>query len=152
MSVTITIASNIEYCTKNNLVTFEEYDCQHCSYYDATPECFECGGNASGHSGKVRFNIYPFEMNLANGNASTFLSALGIDFDYCGEMDARVIISALKSYDPALCVRSAVDEQNPNEARMINCGISFEHAESYSQRLFAIAIEAEKREEKIVWY
>lgn len=138
MSVTITIVHNRQHAIDTGSMLYEEFDCQ----CEGGHGCSECGG-----TGKVRFERLRFEMNVANGNFDTLWSALGLDLaDRCGSMDGRVLQAAVRCADEALIVREGTREQN-----YIDCGIGQGQAASYLARLMEIAVEAERREELVVW-
>lgn len=164
MSITITIANNRGYVQENapDSISRERYTCQCVGYGfegGAIADCHDCEG-----TGVVTFTNYPFEMNLANVNCSTLFNALGLDFDYCGEIDPRNILKAINRTPLALIVRD--DRQEP--IGLVDCiksgakdsakgcqvyygGITKDQAASYQTRLAAIALEAERREDKITW-
>ena len=98
--------------------------------------------------------VYPFELNVANGNWSTFANALGLvdsDSMYEGWADGRVILGLIKRFCPELSIRGERDEQNEGEARIIDCGLSAAQVNRYAIVLAEIASEAERREEKVCW-
>lgn len=145
MSVTITINKNDTYCEKEGLVTKDEYDCQ-CSFDGVSPNCQECNGK-----GKIYFDHFPFEMNLANGNFRTLFASLALEpGEYLnGEIDARTMKQALRSAEVALIERAPHTEQG--RVTIHHCGIDKEQASRYLERLLEITAEAERREEMIVW-
>jgi hypothetical protein len=129
MSVTITISNNKKYVDQNcsekiNIIVYPEDD-----FYPKFTE-----------------KNYPFEMNMANGNFHTVMSALGLDMDYVGSMDARILYNALKKTHPEMFER--ITRQ---DGIVTFCGIGINQAESYHYRLYEICEEAIKREEKLVW-
>lgn len=130
MSVTLTISRNMEYCKARGLITYEILD---------------------GES----FEIYPFELNIANGNFSTFANALGLVDDeegmYCGEVYPHKLKILLKELDPALAVRDGSEDYGQGGARIINCGLTEAQIQRYITELQSICDEAEKREELVVW-
>jgi hypothetical protein len=146
MSVTITISNNEEYCRQNNLISQRCYDCQRCEFDGHNENCSECGGK-----GKVCFDELPFEMNTSNSNFSTLWHSLGLDFDYSGAIDARIVLRALTSSDPALLLRETTEETGDKGCRLFSFGIHEEQADRYRTTLQQIATEAMKREEQIVW-
>lgn len=149
MSVTITIANNRKHTIDNGAMQYDEYDCQRCEFDGKNPECRECkpyGGN-----GKVRFERLPFEMNVANGNFAMLWNALALPFDYCGSIDARQVLPVVNATTPELLIRATDDSGSDGGVRVIRCGVGYEQAESYLTRLKAIAEEAARREEPIVW-
>jgi len=140
MSVTISIEDNCNYCREHNLVQIEEYECS-CVQFPREGECFMCHG-----TGKETFEVYPFDMNLANGNFHMLWNALALPFDYSGCIDARIVRDALKGFDIALLIRDTIQDGN-----VINCGVDEERAVRYIARLTEIVDEAERRERKVCW-
>ena len=126
MSVTITISGNMTYCQEHNLV--EESD---------------------------GIEYYPYEMNLSNGNFSTFANSLGLieqeEDMWAGEVYPQKVLQLLKSFDPELAVRGQTEEFGKKGARIINCGLRDEQVHRYCELLTIMCEEAERREEKIVW-
>ena len=53
----------------------------------AYSSCSECKG-----AGVVEFSTDKRSINLANINASTWLTLMGIDFDYCGMIEAPEVL------------------------------------------------------------
>lgn len=152
MSVTITIANNNDHTRAAGTMTYTEYDCQRCEFDGANPNCVECA--PYGGKGKVRFENLPFEMNVANGNFSLLWNALALPFDWSGSIDARRILAVVPATDTALLMRDTREEGGSAEGggcRVIHVGIDQERADSYLTRLRAIAEEAAKREERVVW-
>lgn len=145
MSVTVTVANNENYCVENNLVGYTEYGCQTCEFDGNKPDCRECGG-----SGKVRFDDFPFEMNIANGNFSRVWQALDLPVEFGGHLDAKTLLAKVAACDVSKIVRDPRSEQSGN-VRVHYCGISHEHAQSYLSRLEDIAREADRRGKEVVW-
>jgi len=151
MSVTITIENNEKYIDENKpeLIETEIYDCQCVDFSeDGNPvsTCSTCRGE-----GTVSFTNYPYEFNIANGNFSTLWNSLGFDFDYCGELDPRTILKAIKRTPVALIEKQTTEDNEEGKAHIINCGIDTEQANYYLIELVRICAEAEKREEKVYW-
>lgn len=149
MSITITIRDNREYVTVNcpDRIDVETYDCQ-CDF-DGNPNknCCDCGG-----TGVVQFRNYPWEMNLANGSFTTLWSALGMDADWCGEIDARVLLHRLRTTDPSLAERADEIQRQEGSATFISFGIDGDRTARYFAMLETICREAERREQPILWY
>ena len=160
MSVTITIKNNHQYCKTHNLVTKSQLPCQCAGYENGLrtlgdEACSECGGE-----GYTQIDEYPFELNIANANFKTLWNALGLECRAAemgflgatvvessdGEIDSRRILKALKCFSGELLVRGTVTNANH-----IYCGINPEQAARYIFELGKIAMEAARREEKIVW-
>lgn len=146
MSVTLTIRNNEPYCVINGLVETVTFDCQTCEFDGVSPDCQECHGK-----GKVEFPELPFERNLANGNFRLVWNALGLDFDYSGEIDAQKLLDALTCADTDLMLRDTRIEQRKGHAKLIDCGISEEQAKSYIHSFRKIAEEAKRRGASVVW-
>jgi len=151
MSITFSIDNGVNYVDANcpELIDRQTEPCLCLDYSDNnTPatNCHYCKG-----SGEYLFEQYPFEMNLANGNAATLMNALGLEFDYCGDIEPRRLIKAITRTPAALIQRQTVSGTGDKGAKIIHCGIVEEQADSYLSRLLKIAQEAEKREEKVWW-
>ena len=152
MSVTIFPAGNGEFCEANNLVAYNEYECQCVDFLEHFPadgpKCRACGG-----SGKIQFPYHPFEMNLANGNFRTFWSSLGLDTgEYLGGgIHPQEVLNALNSYDPALGIRAEQRSTGAGGCRVINCGVDLDRVNDYVTGLREIAEEALRRGVDIVW-
>lgn len=148
MSVTITIADNRQYCTANNLGRTVREEC--CTDHDVLCPC--CHGH-----GFVEYVELPFELNLANGNFATLAAALGVfdddngQVEYCGAVDGRRLLTALRSLDPALVLRAPAAEYDDGRLRVFHGGLTREQVARYIAELSAIAAEAERREQPIVW-
>lgn len=144
MAVTITIRNNDQFCVNHKLVRYDAYDCG----CDRNPRCPDCGG-----AGEIRFPVYPFSLNVANGNFATLWSALGFDADVdCGSMDGRALAAALRNLDPALLIRADRASETPDGPRVYWAGIVGAQADRYIEILSAIADEAQRREELVIWY
>jgi hypothetical protein len=137
MSITLFIEND----TDKSVV--ESYDCDWCD----SKGCSRC------ENGKINFRSSKWEMNMANGNFSTLMSALGIDLggEYCGAFDARILLAALDRFIPTLAIRGASEERTDAGALIIDCGTSLEYVIRRTNQMREIATEAAKREEKIVW-
>ena len=141
MSITVTINGNYDYCDAHQLTVKQEEECL-CVHHEATEaSCPFCKG-----SGVYVDVLYPFEMNLANRNFATLWNSLGLEFDYTGSIDARLVRDALSRLPQDLLLRSTRREGN-----CIDFGISEAQASSYVSRLQDICDEAERREELITW-
>lgn len=130
MSVTITIMGNQKYCQDYGLVKYEEYDGE-------------------------KYSLYPFELNLSNGNFSTFANALGlIDTEedmWCGEIYPQKLMMLLRQFQPELAVRAEDKDVGDKGCLYINCGLEQDQIDRYVVLLTVMAEEAERREEVIVW-
>jgi hypothetical protein len=132
MSVTIRINNDRDQSIE------ESYDCDWC----------EAKGCAKCEKGKIIFRSSRWELQMANGNFSTVMNALGLEMsdDWCGSWDARTVLAALDRFNPELAVRA--ERQNNN---VIHCGIDQEYVIRRATLLREIAMEAARREELVVW-
>ena len=151
MSITIMIENNEKYIDNNapELIETETYDCQCVDFSeDGKPvsTCYECKGK-----GIISFTHYPFELNVANANFSTLWNSLGLEHDYCGEIDPRVVLKAINRTPVALIERQITEDNEEGKVHIINCGIHTKQAQRYITALTEICEEAEKREEKVYW-
>lgn len=146
MSITITINDNHNYCQEHDLGQTETYECQ-CVDLGEMDRCPICSG-----SGTETFTHYPYDMNIANGNFSMLWNALGLEFDWCGNIDGRQILDILKTFDNALLCRQTNIERKENGPVIVACGVDVEGATRYISRLREIAEEAVRREQPICWY
>lgn len=139
MSVTITIQHNVDYCTDNDLVESYTEDCLCRSKDTACPLCRGTGTEV--------VNLYPYELNLSNANHQTLWNSLGLRHDWAGGITPDRLLQALQSWiGPELCVREDVHEDNHH-----SYGITLEQATRYQETLLAIAVEAKKRNEFVIW-
>ena len=119
----------------------ETYDCQN-GPECRDPKCHDCKG-----VGTVTFKTSRWVMNVANGNASLILNSLGFDAtECCGIINANALLKAIASCPEERMVRATTQHRN-----VIECGTDIEHAQSYLDRLKAIATEAARREEVVLW-
>jgi len=151
MSITFAIDNGSDYIRNNKpeMIEVERYDCQCVDFSEngkAEPDCRECKG-----SGEVKFDIFPFEMNVANGNAQTVMNSLGLDFDYCGEINPHRLLKAIQRTPVELACRQGSTDKGDRGCTIIRMGIDIKQANSYLTRLTAIAEEACKREEQVIW-
>ena len=121
-------------------------------------DCDFCNGKGCKHyhceNGKVIFRSSKWEVNMANGNFATLMSALGLSSgndNGCGAIDARTLLEALNRFRPELAVRATTEETGPGGAQMVNCGIGLDYIIRRTEKLREIAMEAARREEMIVW-
>lgn len=145
MSITIFPVGNFEFCETNNLVDIIKEDCLCVS--DTRNNCHYCNG-----SGEYSTEIYPCEMNISNGNFKTLWNALGLDFDYCGEICPKKILDSLRILDENLLLRANfVLSNDSGDANFISFGIDKEQALRYTKRLREIAMHAISRGVNICW-
>lgn len=151
MSVTITIANNELYCRANGLVEADFDDCCFtCNPWGdgvPFPGCHTCNG-----TGCAPMLYYPFATNLSNDNFSMLWNALALPFDWCGSIDGRLVLDAVRCFDSSLLLRETQTSKKKGRIRCINMGVHEEQAERYLDSLRKIAEEATRREEKIGWY
>ena len=132
-------SGNIRFCEENDLVDEIREECM----------CVEFGDEECGYCENTRVNIirvYPFDMNMANANFSTFWNALGLEFDYCGEIEVDEVIRALSFLDEKLLLRA-----NYVDGNFYSFGIDKVQAQRYINSLREIAGEAKRRNVKICW-
>jgi len=151
MSVTFYINNNDKYVDENcpEKIIKETDDCQCVDFSDngkPVSTCFTCKGK-----GTISITYYPYEMNIANGNFYTLMNALGLDDECYGEIDPRTLLKAINRTPTSLIERHTTQSGGNGKVTMISCGIAPEQAQGYIDTLKEIAIEAEKREEKIYW-
>lgn len=144
MSVTISIRGNQHYCRKNGLDREESVPCG-CG---PATDCPDCGGN-----GRITFLTYPFELNVTNTNFAAVWTVLGFVADWAGSLDGRTLATRLATVDAATIAASREQEiaDGPDGPRIVNYGIRPIQAACYLDALRAIAAEAERREEPVVW-
>ena len=109
MSVTISIHGGIQWAEENDEVDIREVECGFTGKV-CHAGCQYCEGTSF-----VTEKVYPFELNVANGNWSTFANALGLvdsDSMYEGWADGRVIIGLIKRFCPELSIRGERDERD----------------------------------------
>lgn len=149
MSISFFIDNGGDYVDANcpHLIEKDAVECI-CVYDDdqPQPDCHFCKG-----SGTTIFERYPFELDLSNSNASTLLSALGLAFDYCGDIDGRTLLAAIDRTPVSLIQRQTTEGTGANGCQWINCGIREEQATRYLTILREIAEEAVRREERVCW-
>lgn len=144
MSITITIANNRQHARQHGTVRHESFDCDMCE--GKANDCPFCQG-----TGKVTFERLDHELNLANGNFSTLWNSLGLDVEPFGEIDGRTLARAVETLDPSLAVRSPSVEYRNERPFVYGGGIDREQVNRYIGSLLAIAREAERREELVIW-
>lgn len=155
MTITVSIANNLEYCRQNNLIQIRSEPCLCAD--NPTPGCHYCTMTSDPTPGVWVEEIYPFELNMANANFSTLWNSLGLDFDYCGQIDARIVLRALESMDSDLPLRAAVHDTGVDEdgrrvgPEIIKCAIGRLQVVRYVIELSKICEEAERREELVCW-
>ena len=131
------------------------YKCQCQDFPEHFPPenpCRECKG-----TGEVSFDYFPFEANLANGNAHAVQEMLKMPTDYCGSCDPSIILEgisfvrALNNMGHEPLVTPTTEKQEEGHCRVINCGRSYEQVERYLQAFEEIALEAARRKVPVVW-
>lgn len=145
MSISIFPVGNFEFCETNNLVEIIKEDCL-CDETNKS-SCHYCNG-----AGIYSTKIYPCEMNISNGNFATLWNALGLDFDYCGEICPKKILEVLKTFDEKLLLRANYVSSNDNgDCNFVSFGIDMEQALRYIRGLKEIAMHAISRGVNICW-
>lgn len=143
MSVTITIANNRQFSRNAGTVRFDSFECDAC---ERGQDCHYCNG-----TGFVKFERLDHELNMANGNFSTLWNSLGLDVEWCGQIDGRTLAKLVESLDKSLAVRSPSVEYRNERPKVCGGGIDLSQVDRYVSTLLAIAREAERREELVVW-
>ena len=144
MSITISPVGNFEHCEKLDLVKINREDCL--CYGEHRENCHYCNG-----SGFFEEKIYPYELNISNGNFETLWNALGLEFAYCGEICPHILLEAVANADVQLIIRANYVDASENGATFYSFGIDAGRAESYLNRLSQIIIQAIARKVKIQW-
>jgi len=137
MSVTFYIENDTDKSIVNR------YDCQ-CVDWDTnkpSPNCIDCKGK-----GEVIFKNSKWSLNLAEGNARTIISGLGLPGDNHGQVYGATLRTAIRVCIPALAHRAEVEGSNH-----WTMGLDAEYVARVHTRLLEIAKEAEKREEPVIW-
>ena len=128
---------NFGICNDSDESLVETYDCYQCPGCDAGESCLS----------PKTFKSSRWTMNVANGNASMLLAALGLESDDCGgSVNANVLLKALSRTSVDLLVRGGSHDGN-----MYHCGVDAARAGRYLAKLLEIAEEAAKREELVGW-
>lgn len=151
MSITFMPAGNNEYCVANGLVTTVEYQCQ-CVGYPNNGVCYDCSG-----TGVVKFNRYPFEINLANGNARSVQEMFKMPGDYCGSCNPQVILDGIEfvksirmaGHDPLVSETEVSGDDGG--ITVIVCGRTPDRVDRYLEAFYEIAMEAARRKVDVVW-
>ena len=155
MSITFMPADNCRYCDENKLTGETVYDCQCVDFPEMFSEakpCRECDGK-----GKVRFPCYPFEANLANGNAYAVMNMLRMPADYSGECNPQIVLDgiafvrAMNAVGHEPLVTAPSEERGEGGCRMVHCGREPDQIERYMVAFEGIAMEAARRKVNVVW-
>jgi hypothetical protein len=141
--MTITFSPSFDYATNEpELVKHEVEECICVFEGQASEECTHCKG-----SGKHEFTIYPFEVNMTSGNASTLFSALGITLPDCsGVLDPLIVSEAISKCIPGLAVRGVMEG-----IRSTNCCLDEDYVIRRFSSLKDMCVEAIKRGVNIVY-
>jgi len=86
------------------------------------------------------------ELNVANGNAGHIFKTLGVHPEYCGVIDAGVLLDKIESCIPETCER-----QPTSEGRVFDMGIGSDQADRYFKTLTDIAFFAMENECQVAW-
>jgi len=105
------------------------------------PDC-----SCMGYGGPDQLPVPRYELNISNFNAAALFSHLRIEFDDCGTIDPREILTALAVY-PAQALISS-DESSSN---LIMCGRSADTVKHYYDRLTRISQMALEYGRNVVW-
>jgi hypothetical protein len=152
MSITITIQNNREYCHENTLVKHVTEACSCTEGFEgqrveADPACPYCRGH-----GTTSEKRYPYELNIAQGNFASLWRSLGLVLreDLWGHIDGRTLLRVLAVPVERL-TRPESQDQEDTGGTIIDSGISRFQAQRYIDLLKALADEASRREEFVVW-
>lgn len=146
MPVTFTIKGNCEFCDAHGLTRKDEVECLCLQgTADPYPKCGWCKG-----TGVDVITSYPYELNMANGNAATFCSALGVEPMY-SEVEPQRLLDLLACLDPDLAVRGATAGVGDRGCRWFDMGLDPAQIVRYVGRLREIAREASRRGQPVVW-
>jgi len=99
------------------------------------------------------------EMNVSNANASMLFEVLGVDWDWCGAMDADeflgyVLVALGMPLDDSGVAPSeyqAMGPEGPTGPRVIDCGRSPGYVSARLQTLSEMAVEAKRLGRQITW-
>jgi hypothetical protein len=151
MSVTVTLEHNHAWCrnhapgkvVKRSLIC----DCGGSETPGVASGCVLCYG-----SRRLEFEVFPWEINLANANFRTLWSALGFDADEDGSLPAYSVLNALASTSEELCCRAGEDLSVPGQCRTVVFGLSLQQAQRYWVAVREIAEEGLRRGVRVVWF
>lgn len=109
--------------------------CDH--MFEASNACAECA----------------LEVNVSNTNAAAVLDRLGVEFDYCGTMEAddllgRALVANVGRDDSGV---PSVEDTGRNGATIIECGLRAGYFDGTMGRLVALANAAAERGHGIGW-
>lgn len=91
------------------------------------------------------------DVNLANGNARDLISWLGVEFDYCGTVDARELAAKCRrrlwdesrNHDPAVTGAERAELMGVElSSRVIICNRRPDYLRSTTERILALAEKA----------
>lgn len=136
MSITISITNNFQFCKANGLVV-TTLETRGREYGIPDYEIHEC----------------PFELNLANGNFAALWSALGLEVECCGTIDAHELAGRLNNLKRNLRGLTSQGDVDAEEGRctVINVGRSMDQVTRYYWELRKIVTAALERNEEITW-
>jgi hypothetical protein len=118
----------------------ESYECcenKHCPF---------CKG-----SGTYSYKLSKWQLNMSQVSFETVWSSLGFVPNPSGTIFPHALISALKSFNKELAITSSSVDNIGLGGRFIGCGITEQRIDRYVEKLNEIALEALKREERILW-
>lgn len=150
MSVTISVANNHYYCDRAGLTKIQIMEC-HCGDCDLG---FDQGCDICGGSGEMPIAVYPFELNVANGNWCAIIRELGIGDPQdltTGECWGCLMQGALSRVTPEALVKNPSIDFGLTGTTVYEAGRTLDQAGRYLKALRIIAEEAIRREEMVVW-
>lgn len=140
MTMCVTVSHNLQYCDEHNLIRVMQDSCQ-CVDFPEMTDCYVCEGTKV-----ISWKELPFEINIADGNFHMLWNSLGLD-PKGKPIDGRILLDALKIYDPDLGIRATEEDGN-----FIHCGTTPAQIARYMETLTEIANEAIRREQPVIWY
>ena len=136
MSVDFTIKDNYDYCIENDLFDVKEID-----------------DYRMGHEGeKIEHKFCHFTMNVANGSCRHILNMLGIPSNTQGILEGEKMIERIKNASPSLNIVETKKTIGENGCSITESGYDKARNLSYFTHLLAIANEAVRRGEPVVWW
>ena len=155
MTIDITIAENREFVVGADPHAGSSHyaqrpcPCPRDGNGEARANCPECCG-----AGVIQEATLPWVLNLANANFTRLWSALGFYPAAFGSIDGRALWAALEVLAAQYLTRAEFVTcfgHMPTRSRPRRCGIESTQATRYVFELAAIAAEAERREQPVVW-
>jgi len=101
-----------------------------------------------GYGGPEVMPVPQFELNVANVNAAELLRYLGIEFDHCGEIDPRDLLTALALRHGQ---NAELESEDTSEGNVHQQGRSGAQVARYVAQLGKIATKAVQYDRSVVW-